>query len=446
MQKVEGFDFFPLRFDGEGKLRSPGELDELRGHVATGVTDLIFISHGFCNDENDANRLYSAFLNTFRGQLARPELAPLNTRRIAVGGIIWPSKAFSDGSEDDEGGTQGLPNDEAERGAVAQQLRGLLDAEATPPQRQAVERAVSLLGTLEGHADTQDEIVSLLLSLAGASEAGDDEGLDPIRAQRGSDVLAKLGDPIILPTRKDDDDGGATAIADGVTSSEGGSQSIGGFFKSIAGRVGQVANVTTWYMMKNRSGTVGANGLAAVVRDLKKGQPALRVHLVGHSLGGRLMASCSKALAAAPAVQPDSLTLLEAAFSHYGFSDNNGKGKRGFFRDVVESKVVKGPMISTFSFQDTTVGRAYALSSRLADDNIKAIGDADDQFGGIGRNGTQKTAEATLEALHPPGTAYGAFTPGQVHNLDGSGGIIANHSDVKNPSVTYAFASAMAQT
>jgi hypothetical protein len=48
--------------------------------------------------------------------------------------------------------------------------------------------------------------------------------------------------------------------------------------------------------------------------------------------------------------------------------------------------------------------------------------------------------------LHPPGTAYGNFQTGKVINLDGSGGLIKNHGDVTNETVTYAFASAVSRT
>ena len=55
--------------------------------------------------------------------------------------------------------------------------------------------------------------------------------------------------------------------------------------------------------------------------------------------------------------------------------------------------MVKGPFVSTFSAQDTVVGRAYSIMSRLAGDNTREIGDASDEFGGIGRNGPLKTDE-----------------------------------------------------
>ena len=146
-----------------------------------------------------------------------------------------------------------------------------------------------------------------------------------------------------------------------------------------------------------------------------------------------------------PVFHPDSLTLLEAAFSHFGFSADNGHGTAGFFRDVVAQQVVKGPFVSTFSAQDTVVGKAYSIMSRLALDNTREIGDAGDEFGGIGRNGPLKTAEVATGPLHKPGTPY-AYKLNVINNLDGSGGLIKDHSDVANEAVTYAFASALART
>ena len=91
------------------------------------------------------------------------------------------------------------------------------------------------------------------------------------------------------------------------------------------------------------------------------------------------------------------------------------------------------------------MGTVYAVASRLAGDNVKAIGDANDPFGGIGRNGAQKTQEALVDKLHTAGQAYD-FASGKVINLDGSDNLITNHSDVTNANVTYAFASVMAKT
>ena len=57
---------------------------------------------------------------------------------------------------------------------------------------------------------------------------------------------------------------------------------------------------------------------------------------------------------------------------------------------MIVQQIVKGPFVSTFSAQDTVVGKAYSVMSRLAGDNTREIGDARDEFGGIGRNGPQR--------------------------------------------------------
>src|SRR5262249_33920889 len=98
-----------------------------------------------------------------------------------------------------------------------------------------------------------------------------------------------------------------------------------------------------------------------------------------------------------------------------------------------------------FSAQDTVVGTVYAVASRLASDSLQAIGDANDPFGGIGRNGAQLTAEAVTSPLHEVGSGY-QFQLSKINCLDGSGGRIKDHGDVTNPFVTYAVASAISET
>lgn len=418
MQTIEGFDFFPLVFDKDGKLESQDDFDAFSARATNGpATDAIFIAHGFRNDVNEASSLYTNFLKNLRVHLGRPEFREVSSRRFVVAGIFWPSKAFRETFDDAAEGTRGLQNPTLAMADAKQQLEEL-KMDATPAQRRSLDKAAALLPKLERDAKAQDQFVELVLSILSRSKLDKTEGLPQVRKQQGSELLARLDAP-----------------GDGTR----------GFFGSVAGKVGQFLNLTTWYVMKDRSGTVGAKGVAPAVRALRKAVPDIRVHLVGHSLGGRLMAACAKALCDRPKLQPDSLTLLEAAFSHYGFSPDNGSGTAGFFRDVLAKKIVKGPLVSTFSAEDTVVGKAYAISSRLAGDNSREIGDAEDEFGGIGRNGALKTTEVANSPLHKPGTSY-EYVLGVINNLDGSGGLIKNHSDVTNPAVTYAFASAVART
>ena len=450
MQTIEGFDFFHLGFDKEGKLDpAAGELEALNTRITTAaVTDVLFIAHGFRNDENDATGLYTNFLKTFGANRSRPEFqASLGGRIFAIGGVFWPSQQYPEAVDTDPnaGHVQGIDTDATELAEARTRLLDLRDHYANTARKPALDRALALLPSLKGSPDNQDDFVRLVLSLLDDTTDDPTEGGRQVRAQSGSDLLGRFGAPVILPTDADDDDGGVTAVGDFAAGTDGGVQGLGGFFGSVFGQVNQLLNFTTWYVMKDRAGTVGAVGMAEVVRAVHAAHPDVKIHLVGHSLGGRLMAACAKALSAAPLLQVDSLILLEAAFSHYGFSPDNGHGTPGFFRDVIAKKVVKGPTIATYSVQDTVVGYAYAIVSRLAGDNAKKVGDADDEFGGIGRNGTQKTAEAVQDVLHAAGVSY-QFRDGVVSNLDGSGGLIKDHGDVTNDTVTYAVAAAVSRT
>jgi hypothetical protein len=89
---------------------------------------------------------------------------------------------------------------------------------------------------------------------------------------------------------------------------------------SVFGAAARFVNMTTWYIMKDRCGKVGADGTAAAVRSV----------LAAKSLDTGMGAS---------------LNLLEAAFSHYGFS-KSPKGAAGFFCDVLKKSVVKGPILA----------------------------------------------------------------------------------------------------
>ena len=421
MQTIEGFDFFPVTFDAEGTLTPRQGFDALLTHVKTrAVTDAVFIAHGFRNDETDATRLYRNFLHTFKAHLSRPEFQNVAKRRFVVAGVYWPSKPFREMYGSSADGTRELQSPTEAVAALRRELDELKEG-ASSAQRAKLEKAAALLPTLAGDPKKQDKFVELVLSILDHSSLDPTEGLPQIRKQHGSEILAKLSDE---PDR---------------------TRGIGSVFGGIAGGIGTFLNLTKWYVMKDRSGTVGARGVATAVRELHGKYPAVKIHLVGHSLGGRLMASCAKALGDPPATQPDSLLLLEAAFSHYGFSPDNGRGKAGFFRDVLDRHVVKGPFLSTFSAQDSVVGNAYAIMSRLAFDNTRAIGDASDEFGGIGRNGPLKTTEVFTSPLHKVGTAY-QYRQSVINNLDGSGGLIKDHGDVTNEAVTYAFASAVART
>lgn len=454
MERISSFDFISLHADQHGRPVSPRAVDDVVNAAASArYTDVVFIAHGFRNSEEEAENLYARFAAGFDAHRARPELAgALGDRTYLFVGVIWPSKKFSEVADMDGGGVQSL-NDPAagdstyDRDAAQAELEAFVQ-DMPEPERMRVRAAFDALMEHEDDAASQDRFVDAVLRSVPFDDADGTEGLEQIRSRSGAEVLASLATPIFLPTVQSDDEGGVSSVSFEPEADSGGVLMVGGFFRSVAGRVGQLLNMGTWYTMKKRCGDVGERVVADTVRRISAtaGPARVRVHLVGHSLGGRLMASAAKALAASPVVPVASLTLLEAAFSHYGFSAHAERaGKPGFFRPVLDGNVVRGPLISTFSYQDTVVGKAYSIASRLAGDSVKAVGDKNDKFGGIGRNGAQQTAEVTQHVLQPVGGNY-RYVQGTVNDIDGSGGGILNHGDVTNERVTYAFAAAMAGT
>ncbi|MGE5755923.1 MAG: hypothetical protein ACM35G_09435, partial [Planctomycetaceae bacterium] len=128
----------------------------------------------------------------------------------------------------------------------------------------------------------------------------------------------------------------------------------------------------------------------------------------------------------------------------HGFASRFDGANDGSFRAVVADRRISGPILITHSVQDEAVGIAYPLASRIAGQDASALGDANDRYGGIGRNGAQKTAEAVPGTLLPVGGAY-TFSAGKVFNLNADR-VITGHSDICKPQVAYALLAAVATT
>jgi len=167
-----------------------------------------------------------------------------------------------------------------------------------------------------------------------------------------------------------------------------------------------------------RAGTVGSKGLAPLIDRLAA--HVERIHLAGHSFGGRLVTA-----AATDSKTPKlhSLSLLQAAFSHNGFS----RSRNGFFRKLVDARRVLGPVLITHSKFDRSVGLAYPAASRINGDKTQAFGGADDEFGGIGSNGAQHMDEGEIfdgaQTMLEVGGAY-QLKGGKLHNLESSAFIV----------------------
>jgi pimeloyl-ACP methyl ester carboxylesterase len=163
----------------------------------------------------------------------------------------------------------------------------------------------------------------------------------------------------------------------------------------------------------------------------------MKVHLIGHSFGGRLVTAAANALAGGSAGhQVATMLLLQAAYSHYGMAHDYQPNTDGMFRSIITGKKVTSEIQITHSVHDVAVGLAYPLASALA----HQIGQAAfiNPFGGMGADGARTTPEAFENTLGAVGTAYSKVAaPAIVRNLNGDA-IIQGHSDVTHDEIAYA--------
>lgn len=250
--------------------------------------------------------------------------------------------------------------------------------------------------------------------------------------------MARLGQPVPLPHNSS---GGAAALA-GAGHGRGGTAGLGDFFSGVNAAARNLLNFATFYQMKERAGTVGVEGLNPLLRSIRAQQPNLRMHLVGHSFGARVVTAATAGRDAGPDLHPDSLTLLQGAFSHNGFAEKFDGSRNGAFRRVITDQLVSGPIVVTNTENDTAVGTAYPLASLISGQDTSHTGDRNDPFGGLGRNGAQHTPEASDGTLLRVGGNYD-FQSGKVYNLN-SDAIIKDHSDICHDEVAYALFAALA--
>lgn len=417
MNDLGGLPFRMLAFDKDGQCRDANE-----PLYPAGTTDLLVLSHGWKNDEADALKLYTGFIE---GMLKAAGTLPPG-RRFAAVGVSWPSFRF-------RSDLTLLPDDfvDEDMGGAADAGGGDVDLSQAELEDYAAEIAAGF-GVADPDAFVEKAraaAVSAAAPLVGAlrkvtlSAAGQADGLeehDALFAETPDDLVRQQEAPPPLPQASiDDSEGDAAGLG----------SAIGGTFKRwlTGGRAGvaRVLNQFTYYEMKARAGTVGKS-LAAIL-DARVAAD-VRIHMVGHSFGARLVTAAVDALRSRRVA---SLTLLQAAFSHNAFSAANPAGA---FRAVIAPGKVDGPIIVTHTHNDTAVGFFYAVAS-LASGTVasgivsKVIGGPGDNHGGLGANGAQRLTDKEVVQFRGALGAVPAAGAGVVTNLLADS-FIRDHNDV----------------
>lgn len=438
MKTVSNIPVFEIEFDQKGKAFKPSQIEELTAHIGGGaVTDLFLFAHGWNNDMADARDLYTRFFTEVGTLLSDGAPAALKQRKFVGAVTLWPSKRFTDKDLIPGGGAAALESQEM--AAVRARLKELTreptrlgkSSPVSAAKQKKIARATALLKTIETNPKAQDDFVRIIRSLLSDRAAHSDDGTSEFFKVKEQTLLQGLRLPVM-----------PSAPVGGGGAASGGAAGLSDIGESVASGLRRLLNMTTYYQMKERAGVVGSTGVAELIRTLRKKAPALRLHLVGHSFGGRVVTAATDT--AGPENKVNTLTLLQAAYSHNGLAPKFDGKKDGFFRKVISAKKVSGPIIATCTKNDKAVGVAYPLASRFKGQNAAALGDENDPYGGIGRNGAVRTPEAIKLTLQATQTPY-QFTAGNVFNLNADK-VIMDHSDICKPEVGWALLSAVASS
>ncbi len=423
MADIAGLGYWEVSLDDQGRP-SPAEADALLSGVpGRGVTDLLVFAHGWNNDRGQARGVYRRFFEQVPAVL--PGAAP---EGIGFAGVIWPSKRWADEPIPGTSGPAAALADAAGPVADRALVEDLKDVFPAPHQRQALDELAGLLTERPDDPAELRRFQSLMAKLADgpdARAAGEDQGELAMLADDARAVFGRF----------------ARAVP---AAGEGGAAGLGDAFGRLWDGAKEALRQLTYFEMKKRAGVVGQRGLGPLIGRLAAAVPLLRVHLIGHSFGARLMAFTLAGLPdpGAGASPVKSLLLVQGAFSHFAFADAlpADPGRGGALKGMAGR--VDGPLAASFSVHDLAVGKLYPLASMTSHDDAAGVEDVLFRWGAMGHDGAQGV-QAAEHPIGPVGQPY-QLAHGRFTNLSGNsvitrGGPPAGaHSDIFHPELVWA--------
>ena len=286
---------------------------ETRRHLIDTVktesySDIFIFSHGWNNDWTVATGRYEHFMNGYmkmRSDHALP--MPASYRPLLVG-VFWPSTALVF-TEEEKGPQIAAGNPEAVDEAVAEerrQLRELADEMSVDDARRFYELMQ------KGELTTEEALE--LARIARPIYHETDEELQVGAPITEEEIVTLWAAASPKPPNELDDFGTVGGAAAGAAPQAAG---LGDLVRRLDPR--NVLRTLTVYQMKDRAGTVGAQGVGPLLRDLLSAGNA-RVHMIGHSYGGKVVLSAVSFGGDLPR-KVTSILLLQPAVSHLCFAD-----------------------------------------------------------------------------------------------------------------------------
>jgi hypothetical protein len=411
-------------FDKHGACTGPRARDEVVAD-ATEATEVFVFSHGWNNDWDTANDRYRRFVAEYSRLREETWPEPDRDYRPLAVGVFWPSTALVAPWEraPDIAATAGARDD-----GIVEELLALSDV-LPPPD---AERAYLL---------------------------ADREWLSPEEARELAELLVP-----VLDAPADELDLAGTSVDDllavwSAIPQEDSAQSsgdVGGFVDDAGSGVAEpgaaglldrldprkIVRLTTALVMKDRAGRVGATGVADLLLRLNQAAPAARIHLVGHSYGGKVVLS---ALCTPPDPGPrvESVLLLQPAMSCYCFATAvPGTGRPGGYVAALERS--RQPIVTTFSKHDKPLTTFFHLAARRRKDLGEALiaGGPPSRYAALGGFGPQGR-DADTEVVQPsaPPTRYRFDASGKRIVAIQADSVIGGHGDVVSAATAWALLS-----
>jgi hypothetical protein len=451
---LDGFPFWTLEFNQDATPADASAIDDFVSEAKSlGITDLFVFSHGWNNDRAAARSLYERFFGEVAKLMNGNGVVTKNpAAKLGVAGVIWPSILWPDDAPNagdapvlpaQSGGgavalpaaAAGVPAKSAEPDEIGAALETVYLAD---DQRRIIAELTTMLAKREHTNEAIAAFKVKLGELLASEPATESDKREPDAAEG---AMAELSDADWRDLLEQLGDG---AVERGAAL-QGGSVGLGDAFKKLWDGAKDAMRIGTYWQMKNRAGIVGRKGLGPLLARLGNDVPGLRVHLLGHSFGARLVSfslaglSASQTGASSPV---KSLFLLQGAFSHYAFANAlPHDGTRGGALKGMATRV-DGPLVTTQSRRDYAVGVSYPAASIVNGDDASAFNETSVRWGAMGHDGAQAVG-ATSAKLAPPGTPY-PFDKGKWVNLDGNDVIIHGqlpsgaHSDIVHPQTAWA--------
>jgi hypothetical protein len=430
------FGYALVAFDANGHERADDPDGVMTERIISSVsrdsiTDIFMMSHGWKGDIHSAKEQYDAWVSAMVECKADLHQARQGKHfRPLVVGLHWPSQPWGD---EEFSGSAAAALAAAASFTIESQVDEYARRIAGTPEARAALRtifAAAQRNRSPNHLPEEVQSAYAVLNHEAQQLSNDGEGAAP-----GDDREPFDPEQRYEMARQE------------AARSFGGAVELGDLLSPL--------RQLSFWKMKDRARQFGEYGGHAILRAILEVREGLRVHLVGHSFGCIVM---SASLAGPPAGQSllrpvQSLVLIQGALSLWSYCSDipYNPGRSGYFRSVMSSRRVTGPIITTRSRFDTAVSRWYPLGAGVARQITFEVGQIPQElpkYGAVGTFGLQgpglELVDLKLKAADQP---Y-AFEERRIFNLECSEvirhgeGSSGAHSDIAHPEVAHAIWSA----